>query len=378
MKIIVITEDYPPTSGGIAQWAFGIVQELIGLGHDVRVMTRADVFKLETFKFGSEKIVKMQFWQWHNFRSIYIAFYLIKEIFKKKPDLIIASTWNIGAFATDLKKIFRFKTILAYHGLEVTKQLNPKRKLKLLRAINNSNVNIAVSQFTKNEIIKKFNLDTNKISVLPNGVDVKRFYPKPKSEDLLEKHNLKNKKILLTLSRVIERKGHDIVIKSLVDVIKEVEDLIYLIAGVAETKFKEKLEALIKQLKLDPHVIFTGALGANEIIDYYNLCDFYIMISKGSGNKGDSEGFGITFLEANACEKAVIGSNVDGIPDAVEHMNNGLLIEANNVKETSNTILQLFQDSTLRDQLGKNGLKRIKTQFTWEAVTKRLLESIND
>ena len=378
MKIILITEDYPPTSGGIAQWAYGVTQELLNLGHEVRVLTRAGIFEIENTEIGNEEIIKMSTWQWRNLRSIYIAFYLLRELFRQKADIVIASTWNIGAFATDLKKKFKYKTILAYHGLEVTKHLNPKRRMKLIRALENSDLNVAVSRFTKQEIIKKYNINKNRITVLPNGVDINRFYPEEKSLELIKRYQLEDKKILLTLSRVIERKGHDIVLKSLPGVIKNIPNLVYIIAGVAEVKFKEKLDKLIQDLKLENYVFFSGALENKEILPYYNLCDLYIMVSKGSGEKGDSEGFGITYLEANACKKAVIGSNVDGIPDAIENMNNGLLVEAENVKETADSIVKLMSDEELRKKLGENGLFRIKENYTWGSVTKQMLKVIND
>jgi glycosyltransferase involved in cell wall biosynthesis len=124
LNIIVITEDYPPASGGIAQWAYGIVQELIALGHCVTVLTRASIFKIENFKYSGETIVKMKSENWNSYRSVYIAYYLLKQIFKQKPDMVIASAWNIGAFATSIKSLFGYKTVLAYHGLEVTKKLS--------------------------------------------------------------------------------------------------------------------------------------------------------------------------------------------------------------------------------------------------------------
>lgn len=378
MKILLITEDYPPTSGGIAQWAFGIVRELISLKHDVTVLTRSGIFQLEEFEFSGERIVKMNSWKWTEFRSIYIAYYSLKECFFNKPDLVIASTWNIGAFLASIKKAFSFKVVLAYHGLEVTKQLNAKRRFKLLRAIKNADLNIAVSHFTKNEIVSRYNIDERRITVIHNGVDTSRFYPKKKSTKLIERYKLQGKFVLLSLSRVIERKGHDIVIQALPNIIKKHPNLIYLIAGVYDETFYKKLTQLIQDLNLEEHVLFTGVLPSDEIIDYYNLCDLYIMVSKGSGKKGDSEGFGITYLEANACGKAVIASNTDGIPDAVEDKVNGVLVEANNVEETEKAILLLLENEQRSKDLAEQALKRIKERFTWEKITTELLESLDE
>jgi len=378
MKIVLISEDYPPTSGGIAQWAYGIVKELVLMGHDVTVLSRENVFRLEEFTYNGERIVKMNSKKWSQFRSVYIAYYTLKEVIKTKPDLIIASTWNIGAFATSIKRFFGFKTVLAYHGLEVTKNLSPKRRFKLIRALKNSDVNIAVSRFTKNEICKKYTVPTDWVSVIHNGVDLARFKPEPKSPALLGKHNLNDEHILLTLSRVIERKGHDVVLRALPEVIKSFPKFKYIIAGVYDQNFYKTLTLLITELCLEDHVIITGVVPSEEILDYYNLCDAYIMVSKGSGTNGDSEGFGITYLEANACEKPVIASETDGIPDAVEHGVNGLLVPPNNVEETSKAILSFLNDPERAKSIGKQGLKRIHQKFTWKKITEHILASINE
>ena len=189
---------------------------------------------------------------------------------------------------------------------------------------------------------------------------------------------LENKTILMTLARVIERKGHDTVIKALASLIKSNPNIVYLIAGGFDATYRKKLEQLISDLKLQNFIYFTGYIPDNEILDYYNLCDIYIMVSKDSESKGDTEGFGITFLEANACEKPVIGSNVHGIPDAIEHEVNGFLVEPDHIESLISIIEKLLANKDYAEQIGKQGRQRIVNGYTWDIVTDKLISKIEN
>jgi phosphatidylinositol alpha-1,6-mannosyltransferase len=92
------------------------------------------------------------------------------------------------------------------------------------------------------------------------------------------------------------------------------------------------------------------------------------MNSLDTDEQGDSEGFGITFLEANACGKPVIGTNVGGISDAIENNVNGILVKPNDVNATAEAIIQLFSDQSLYQKLSGNGLRRVNNQFSLSNV----------
>ena len=100
------------------------------------------------------------------------------------------------------------------------------------------------------------------------------------------------------------------------------------------------------------------------------------MNSNKTDEEGDSEGFGITFLESNACGKPVIGSNAGGISDAITNRENGLLIEPNNPTKTAEAIYELFNDEKLYNQLSENGITRIKENFSINKVGEKYMEII--
>ena len=102
------------------------------------------------------------------------------------------------------------------------------------------------------------------------------------------------------------------------------------------------------------------------------------MNSHKTNDQGDSEGFGITFLESNACGKPIIGTEVGGIPDAISNYENGLLIEPNNPSRTAAAILELFNNHDLYNRLSINGLSRIEKNFSIKKVGKKYIKIISD
>jgi phosphatidylinositol alpha-1,6-mannosyltransferase len=115
-------------------------------------------------------------------------------------------------------------------------------------------------------------------------------------------------------------------------------------------------------------VVFGGYVAPERLNDVYNLCDVYVMPSRVIEEDGDVEGFGITFLEANACGKPVVGGNSGGVPDAVVHGENGFLVDPTSHTEIANTVIQLLNDPALAGHLGRQGLDRIGRRYTWTAI----------
>ncbi len=374
MKVLIVSEDFYPTSGGIAQWAFGVAVVLKHKGYDVSILSRKNIlnqFDNQSYKFN---IIKFPTWQWKNLKLLYIYSVLLFTIFKNRDDVIITTTWELANISRKFK-LKKQKLVTVYHGLEVTKKLSSYRLSNLKKAFLNSELNIAVSRFTNDSLISIVN-STHNLKIINNGVDVNRFKPTKPNPDLIKKYNLQNKRVILTLSRVIERKGHDVVIKALPKVLKNFPDVVYLIAGVYHQKCFEKLKKIIDELNLSKYVIFTGKLNQEELSDYYNLCEFYIMVSKSSKTSGNSEGFGITYLEANACQKAVIGSKTDGIVDAIDYGLNGILVPPDDIEQTAEAICKFLANRKYVQELGENGLKRVKEKFTWEKITEQIIENL--
>ncbi|MBN2038160.1 MAG: glycosyltransferase family 4 protein, partial [Chitinispirillaceae bacterium] len=235
---------------------------------------------------------------------------------------------------------------------------------------------IAVSAFTGRRTAELFPYVAGKITVIPNGVDTARFRPGIDSAALRSRLGLGDHRVLLTLARIVERKGHDQVIRALPAILQKVPDLMYCIAGDPQGGCVETLKRLSVQLHVEDHVRFCGYVEPADLPAFYNLCDAYIMPSREIPSSGDSEGFGITFLEANACEKPVIGGNSGGVADAIVAGETGFLVDPLNPAAIAEKSILLLTNDSLAQKLGRQGRERIAKGYTWRAIVEKMIKQI--
>ncbi|NEX13081.1 MAG: glycosyltransferase family 1 protein [Prosthecochloris sp.] len=317
---------------------------------------------------------------WNRYRYGYVLYHLWKALRKTPNATVITTTWELGAPMTKLKKLFpECRYIVVGHGLEVTK-IEKTGKIKCFNAtINSALTTIAESHFTQEEINKRIYSTHNKAVFLPNGVDTNRFFYTNNYTHLKNQLSIApDTKIILTLARVIERKGHDTLLRAMPKILARYPNTVYIIAGPGHGTYIKKLNTLIKELGLSKNVRFTSFVDNKDLNAFYSMSDIYVMVSRILETEGDSKGFGITFLEANACGCPVIGSYSGGIPDAVENDVNGFLIQPDDPDALAIKIIQIFDNKNLRQKLADQGLKRVQTQFTWETVTDQLLNIIKN
>ena len=383
MNIAIITGHFPPSKGGgIAEWAFGVARELPRLGHKTSVYVTHRKSRDLSIHNDEDFICKPMYGRnWHEFHRFYSAYYMWK-ILRKDPDTVfIATTWGMAKPFKFLKKYFpKSKMIVVAHGLEITR-LNSKRELRAIRSVVEScDLILSVSRFTRDEIINRLSdINTSHVKFLPNGVDVERFYPCEVDDLFYKKYSLhQDSDLILTLARIIKRKAHDDVIKALPDIINDFPKAHYVIAGPHRKKdsYLESLKILVKELSLENNVTFIDFIPDEDLKKIYSASKVYIMPSKTLHNEGDSEGFGITFLEANACGCPAIGSYDGGIPDAVENEVNGLLVQSGSSNEIAKAIKKMFSDDDYRLSLAKKGIARVEEYFTWKKLSAQMIDML--
>ncbi len=184
------------------------------------------------------------------------------------------------------------------------------------------------------------------------------------------RYKLGDAPVLLTVARLLTRKGHDRVLEALITIRKEIPDLRYLIVGTG--KEEARLKALTSQYGLNEVVTFTGAIPHDEVPAYFAAADVFVHPNRELEN-GDVEGFGMVFLEANACGLPVIGGNSGGTPDAIQDGVTGYLVDPNSTKEIADRVVELMRNKSLRHSMGGAGREWAK-QFSWEAAAEKVWE----
>lgn len=254
------------------------------------------------------------------------------------------------------------KVWIVCHGIEVFKPLRGI-KLKLLHRADRV---LAVSRYTKNQLINIQQVHASKIQVFPNTIDP--FFSLPDQFErpayLMERYGIQSdQKVLYTLTRLNSQegyKGYDTVIEVLGALKKEGVRLKYLIAGKSDMKEEQRIRRLIAEWKLEDSVNLIGFLPDAELVDHFLLADLFVMPSKG-------EGFGIVFIEAMACGLPVLAGNKDGSTEALQFGQLGTLVDPDDKEEIKHQIMEILKKQKDGQQLQSDML----AYFSFEEFQKR-------
>ena len=159
------------------------------------------------------------------------------------------------------------------------------------------------------------------------------------------------------------------VIRALPYLLQTVPDVRYIIVGSGP---QATLDHLARELRVRDRVIFAGLVPDDDLPAIYALCDLFVMPSRQNLAQQSVEGFGLVYLEANACGKAVVGGRSGGVGDAVQDGVTGLLVDPHDPKDIANAVGILLTNRELARQLGEQGRSRVVKDFTWDTVGKRI------
>src|SRR3984893_1564299 len=266
-------------------------------------------------------------------RTLAFTLKLFHRAYRDRPQLIITTHANFAPAAYWLRRFFRIPFIAIGHGVEVWDI--PSRQIRT--ALRNTDQLVAVSRYTRERMAKALTVEAAAIQILPDTFDSENFQPGPKPRYLLKRYRLRaNQPVILTIARLVsaERyKGYDQVLRALPAVREHFPDIRYILGGHGPDR--ARVTKLIGELNLKENVTLAGYVPEHDLCAHYNLCDVFAMPSKG-------EGFGIVFLEALACGKAVIAGNKDGSADAVLNGALGVLVDPDNVTEIANALIAIL------------------------------------
>ncbi len=290
------------------------------------------------------------------FRTIFFAMQLIGLAIAQKPNIIITTHINFAPIALILKKLIGTKYIAIAHGVESWNIQN----LLLKKSLQNADLILAVSNFTRDRLCLEQNISPDKVRVLHNTFNEKNWKIDPKPEYLLRKYGLRtDNKIILTVSRLVaseQYKGYDRLLEAMPVIRQTIPEAHYIIVG--QGSDRDRIEQIIEQNNLNDCVTLAGFISDRDLCDFYNLCDLFAMPSK-------REGFGIVYLEALACGKPVLGGNMDGAVDALCHGKFGVLTNPDDSNEIAETIIQILLGNHKNELIYQPDMLRQKAVITF-------------
>jgi phosphatidylinositol alpha-1,6-mannosyltransferase len=364
-----VCKNLPPDKIVILAPQFQDAQNFDGK-HRFKIIRKKLLHKFpETLPKGFFGVMKIVF----SVRWISMFKYFVQTVKTHDIQLIqVGQFLPVGTLAMIYKKRKNIPYIVYAHGIDILIPQKFMRKNTLLKSIiSHAKGIIANSNFTRNELIK--------LGAVPDKIKVVNPCPNMEANTfsefrlrrIIDEQKLKNRDILLTVGRLVERKGHDKVIEALPEIIKKVPNVIYLICG--KGPHKKKLISLVNKNNLSDYVKFLGQLPQEDLTAYYQLCDVFIMPSRQLPN-GDVEGFGIVFIEANLFGKPVIGGRSGGIPEAILDGQTGVLVNPIDIINIADAAIQLLTDKTLSQRLGQQGQIRARNDFDWKIQTEKIKE----
>jgi phosphatidyl-myo-inositol dimannoside synthase len=377
-RILLVTHEFPPVAGGIGTHCFEMAKHWSSTA-EVTVATIANgaLPREEALPFG---LVEIACPPRQTQRIFELARRFRRLLWGSRFDLVYSGHWRATGVSLRLAMAsLRTKPnyAQAVHGSEVLYLLQhdaPLGHRQLFRWTTGPACRLVALGAYQGELLAKLGVERERILVSPEGVDVGKFEcVDPSTIDAIRnRHGLTGRFVVLTVGRLVERKGQDTVLRALPSVAREVPNVVYLVVG--SGPYEERLRSLARELAVEDRVIFCGRVPESELAAYYHVCDAFAMISRELPD--DTEGFGIVFMEAAACGKPALGGRSGGVPDAIVDGKTGLLVEPTAVDQVAAAIVRLAQDPALRESLGEAGRRRVYDSYRYEDIAAAILEGI--
>ncbi len=373
-RLAVLSQDFPPAIGGIQTYSQALSAALVPYVESLVVIAPNGPGAAAFDRTAPHPVMRVA--GPHDWMRLIALPTLGRTLAEHRTDIVLTTTWGLAATA---RAVGRQRPVFtAAHGQELLKSLVPRPLSPLYawhrRATLKSLAGIfAVSRFTAG-LVAAQGVARERIHVVPNGVDAERWLALGDASDpraLARAHGIPDgAPVALTIARLIRRKGVDTVLQALPGVARAHPDLHYIIIG--DGPERGDLERITTQLGLRGRVHFLGAVDDLTIAQAYGLASFFIMPAR--DERPSVEGFGLVFREAHAFGKPVIGAATGGIPDAIRHGVDGLLVPPDAPEETASAMIRLLSEPELARTLGEAGRTNVLANGTWVHVASKVAQ----
>lgn len=370
VKILLVTNDFGPRAGGIETFVMGLLERMPFSSTLVYTSSQGD-----TSRYDALWMKKHGFTVIRDRSQILLPTpRVIREINRVISRERITHLWFGAAAPLALMTPYlkrrhpHLRAVALTHGHEVWWAKIPPFSL-LMRWIGSGLDAIGyLASYTKHEIAKGlWAKDRDKLVQIAPGIDVDRFAPVTAADakaELRHSLGLKDERILISVGRLVHRKGQDRLIDALPKIIEEIPNAHLLIVG--EGPYRVKLEERANSLGVRQAITFLGRLQLDELPLYLSISDLFAMPSRDRLAGFEVEGLGIVYLEASSCSLPVIVGRSGGAPDALINGETGLLVDGTNPKEIAEACIELLRDPVRASAMGEKGRSWVTTQWNWD------------
>jgi glycosyltransferase involved in cell wall biosynthesis len=311
------------------------------------------------------------------FFTVPYSWFLLHLIKEFSIDIIHAHFAYPAGFAGLLaKKAAEKPLVVTLHGVDIITEPSINYGIRLKKAYDRMVEKVvecadkvfAASTFVYQEALNA-GCEQERLVLLPNGVDMRRFNPEINGAIMAKRLGIEKQPIVFTLRAHDPKNGIEYLIRAIPQVVKEMPEVIFVIGG--DGPLRTFHEALARKLNIYKSCIFVGRIPQGELPYYYSACDIFVIPSV-------TEAFGIVTVEAMACGRPVIGTNVGGIQDIVRDRASGFLVRPRDSNEIADRIIALIENPKLRRTMGNKGRKIAEENFDINKRIDKILSVYHD
>jgi len=368
-NLIILSYDYPPSTGGVARLCHEITIGLKEYYKSIKVITVA--ITGVTTPYNASEAIEIIKVPTKRLQCELKTFQLLRKLKNKESYDVICGIWHPEAF---IARMAGMKNIYVLgHGAEFLSGTSKMRKYFWLPfyakwVLGKTKKIITNSQYTKG-LVEKI---TSKAAVvaLPLGVNHTFFSP---SDDVTDASEVIK---FCTVARVLKFKGHDFILKTLENLSEPMRSRVeWHIAGTGP--YLDDLKALVEKSPIKNQVTIHGFIPDAALPNFYRTKDVFILATRAQKNTNQVEGFGLVFLEAQACGLPAIGTKTGGIADAIDEGNGGWLFEQDNSESLIKIITAICNEPELMKQQAIKARERVLKKSTWTLYCNELYKILS-
>lgn len=366
LALLMITELFLPTKGGTAV-SFDDDFRRLG-GKSVHIVTAAVPGDAEFDRDHPNSVHRLvlQRREWLRPESLLIYTRLLARSLRlalthRFAAVLAGRALPEGIVAWAVGRLRGCKVMIYAHGEELTGWGRGRKFQAMCFALRHADHVLANSDFTRETLISLIGVRPERIVMTYPTVDTDRLRPGLPCDDLRQGIGLQPAQpLVLSVGRLQRRKGFDQVIRALPALVQRGHDLHYAIVGIGDDW--DYLKGLAAEAGVSERVHLLGHVAPDDLPRWYNACNLFAMPNRDIN--GDTEGFGLVFMEANSCGRPVIAGRAGGTGSAVEHGLNGLRVDGEDVAAVAQGIASLLDDPALARRMGEAGRRRTVERFT--------------
>ncbi|HEY1331437.1 MAG TPA: glycosyltransferase family 4 protein [Actinomycetota bacterium] len=368
-RTLVVTNDFPPRVGGVQQYVWNLVSRL----PPDRVAVLAPAWP------GWREHDRAQPFAVHRWPSTLLlptgdlgrrVRSLVRE--HSAEVVLFGHGYPLPALAPSLGRR-DVPSVVMTHGAEVWMARTPALSAGFRTALAAAAEVTAVSEYTAGAL--RSSLPPGRApTVLYPGVDESRFSPSVSGDQVRARFGVQGRPVVLCVSRLVPRKGQDVLIRAVADVRRLAPGAVVLVVG--EGPYRERLERLAVDAP-DGSVIMAGEVADADLPAHYAAADVFAMPCRSRWAGQEVEGFGIVFLEASATGVPVVAGRSGGAAEAVEDERTGLLVEGREPKAVALAVGRLLRERGVGEAMGRAGRERVESSFTWSGQARRLVDVLS-